>query len=416
MKNVLKIKPTLVKNENVNTVTFKMIYPIKKDYKEANYLDILENIVATSSKKYPNRIDFRNKKLEYCIMNLELSNTSIGDTRYLIFTITLPKEGLIDDYDFEESLKFALNVIKEPNFVGEAVNENEFNYEKDYFVERMKDALQGFNAYTGNIIKHIIDPNELMGPQYENDFEMLRNTTKEDLYRFYEKNILNGKYALYVFGNFDEKKMYTLCDKYFKQEDTSDIEYEYNYFNIIPIAPTKFTQEDIPYMQSEINIQYQVEDYKEDEYVYLYMLDQLLSGSECRLLFNELRLKNDLVYHVDNSLRSKNGYFIVYAYISNENLDKVIDKVDEVLYKTLNDKDLLTQSFKKILKSYEIDMIKEKDNEGKKISDTLNHDFRIDTLEEEYELLKKITPEELINFISRIKKTNTIFLRGGKND
>ena len=61
-------------------------------------------------------------------------------------------------------------------------------------------------------------------------------------------------------------------------------------------------------------------------------------------------------------------------------------------------------------------MIKEKDNEGKKISDTLNHDFRIDTLEEEYELLKKITPEELINFISRIKKTNTIFLRGGKND
>ena len=62
MKNVLKIKPTLVKNENVNTVTFKMIYPIKKDYKEANYLDILENIVATSSKKYPNRIDFRNKK------------------------------------------------------------------------------------------------------------------------------------------------------------------------------------------------------------------------------------------------------------------------------------------------------------------------------------------------------------------
>ena len=335
MKNTLSTKPVLVKNTNINTVTFKLVFPIKKEYKDANYLDILENILATSSKKYQDRIEFKNKKLEYSIMDLGLSNMSIGDTRYLFYTIILPKEGLIDDYDFEESLKFAVEAMREPNFEGEAINEKEFIYEKDYFVERMNDTLQNFGSYTSNIIQHIVDPNELMSPLYEHDFEMLKNTTKEDIYRFYNTNILNNKYALYVFGNFDEKKITKLCDKYFKQEDSSDIEYDYNYFNIIPMAPSKFTQEDIDFMQSVLYIQYQIEDYKEDEYVYLYMINELLSGNECRILFNELRLKNDLVYHISTDLKSKNGFFNIFSYISNENLDIVIEKVNEVLNKII---------------------------------------------------------------------------------
>ena len=415
MKNILSTKPVLIRNTNVNLVTFKIVFPIKKEYKHANYLDILENIVVTTTKEYQDRLEFKNKKLEYSIINFELSSSSIGDVRYLFYTITLPKEGLIDDYDFEESLKFCLKAIYEPNFEGEAVNEKEFEYEKDYFVTRMNDVLQNFNAYVGNIIQHIIDPNELMNPLYENDFEDLKNTTKEDLYHFYKNNIIDNTYALYVWGNFEEDKMLKLCDKYFKQ-DKDTIEYEYNYFNIFPMAMPKFTQEDIPYQQSMLLIQYQIEDYKPEEYVYMYMLNSILSGPECKLLFNELRLKNDLVYHISTDSKSKNGFFEVYSFISNNNLDKAINNIDNVINNLIKDEEYLNECFKKILKSYEIDMIKEKDNESKEINDILDHDLKQDTLEEEYNKLKDITSKDMIEFINRIKKTNTIFLRGGSND
>ena len=415
MKNVLSTKPFLLKNTNINTVVFKFVYPIKKDYKHANYLDILENIVVTTTKEYQDRLEFKNKKLEYSIINFELSSTSIGDTRYLFYTITLPKDGLIEDYDFEESLKFCLKAIKEPNFEGEAVNEKEFDYEKDYFVTRLEDMLQNFNAYVGNIFQHIIDPNELMNALYETDLEYLKNTTKEDLYKFYKENILDNSYALYIFGNFEEDKMLELCDKYFKQ-DKDKIEYEYNYFNILPIAEPKFTQEDIPFQQSMLLIEYQIDKYDPEEYVYMYMLTSILSGQECKLLFNELRLKNDLVYHVGTDSKSKNGFFEVYSYISNSNLDIVIEKIDNVINNLIKDEDYLNDCFKKILKSYEVDMIKEKDNESKEINDILDHDLKQDTLEEEYEKLKKITSKDMIKFINKIKKTNTIFLRGGSND
>ena len=415
MKNVLSTKPFLLKNTNINTVVFKFVYPIKKDYKHANYLDILENIVVTTTKEYQDRLEFKNKKLEYSIINFELSSTSIGDTRYLFYTITLPKDGLIEDYDFEESLKFCLKAIKEPNFEGEAVNEKEFDYEKDYFVTRLEDMLQNFNAYVGNIFQHIIDPNELMNALYETDLEYLKNTTKEDLYKFYKENILDNSYALYIFGNFEEDKMLELCDKYFKQ-DKDKIEYEYNYFNILPMAEPKFTQEDIPYQQSMLLIEYQIDKYDPEEYVYMYMLTSILSGQECKLLFNELRLKNDLVYHVGTDSKSKNGFFEVYSYISNSNLDIVIEKIDNVINNLIKDEDYLNDCFKKILKSYEVDMIKEKDNESKEINDILDHDLKQDTLEEEYEKLKKITSKDMIKFINKIKKTNTIFLRGGSND
>ena len=415
MKNILSTKPVLIRNTNVNLVTFKIVFPIKKEYKHANYLDILENIVVTTTKEYQDRLEFKNKKLEYSIINFELSSSSIGDVRYLFYTITLPKEGLIDDYDFEESLKFCLKAIYEPNFEGEAVNEKEFEYEKDYFVTRMNDILQNFNAYVGNIIQHIIDPNELMNPLYENDFEDLKNTTKEDLYHFYKNNIIDNAYALYVWGNYEEDKMLKLCDKYFKQ-DKDTIEYEYNYFNIFPMAMPKFTQEAIPYQQSMLLIQYQIEDYRPEEYVYMYMLNSILSGPECKLLFNELRLKNDLVYHISTDSKSKNGFFEVYSFISNNNLDKAINNIDNVINNLIKDEEYLNECFKKILKSYEIDMIKEKDNESKEINDILDHDLKQDTLEEEYNKLKDITSKDMIEFINRIKKTNTIFLRGGSND
>ena len=402
MKNTLSTKPTLIKNTNVNLVTFKMLFPIKKVYKHANYLDILENIVVTTTKEYQDRLEFKNKKLEYSIINFDLSSSSLGDVRYLSYTITLPKEGLIEDYNFEESLKFCLKAIYEPNFEGEAVNEKEFIYEKDYFVTRMEDALQNFNSYVGNIIQHIIDPNELMSPLYETDSEDLKNTTKEDLYKFYKESIIDHPYALYVFGNFEEDKMIEICNKYFKQ-DVDKIEYDYNYFNIIPMAEVKYTEEKIPYAQSMLLLQYQIENYDPEEYVYMYMLNSILSGPECKLLFNELRLKNDLVYHIGTDLKSKNGFFEVYSFISNENLDKVIDNIENVINVLIRDEEYLNNCFTKILKSYEIDMIKEKDNESKEINDIMDHHFKHDTLEEEYEKLKKITSKDMIEFMNKIK-------------
>lgn len=415
MKNKISTKPTLIKNTNVNFVTFKLLFQLKKEYKHANYLDILENIVATTTKEYQDRLEFKNKKLEHSILNFDLSSSSVGDTRYLYYTITLPKENLIEDYDFEESLKFCLKAIKEPNFEGHAINEKEFDYEKDYFVTRMDDVLQNFGAYIGNIFQHIIDPNELMSPLYETDYEDLKATTKEDIYNFYQENILNNPYALYVWGNFDEDKIKKICDKYFKQ-DVKALEYDYNYFNILPMAEQKFTQEDIPFKQSVLLMQYQIKDYNPEEYVYMYMLNAILAGPECKLLFNELRLKNDLVYNVETDSRSKNGFFEVYAFISNENLDRVIENIDNIINNLIKDEKYLKACFEKILKSYEVDMIKEKDNESKEINDRLNHDLKNDTLEEEYEKLKKITTKNMIRFINKIQKTNTIFLRGGSND
>jgi predicted Zn-dependent peptidase len=163
-------------------------------------------------------------------------------------------------------------------------------------------------------------------------------------------------------------------------------------------------------------MQYQIKDYNPEEYVYMYMLNAILAGPECKLLFNELRLKNDLVYNVETDSRSKNGFFEVYAFISNENLDRVIENIDNIINTLIKDEKYLKACFEKILKSYEVDMIKEKDNESKEINDRLNHDLKNDTLEEEYEKLKKITTKNMIRFINKIQKTNTIFLRGGSND
>ena len=63
MKNILSTKPVLKRNTNINIVTFKMVFPIKKEYKHANYLDILENIVYTTTNEYKDRLEFKNKKI-----------------------------------------------------------------------------------------------------------------------------------------------------------------------------------------------------------------------------------------------------------------------------------------------------------------------------------------------------------------
>lgn len=261
----------------------------------------------------------------------------------------------------------------------------------------------------------IIDPNSILDTSYEEDTEILNNTTPEGLYEFYKECILDNNYSFYVYGDIEEERVNYLIDKYLPKQNIDKIEINTKYFNLFPMSEYKYQEIEIPYFQSDLCIEYQIENMTEKERIYLSCLSDLLRSPENKLLFENLRTKNNLIYSYDLSCYERRGLFIINAYISNKNKDKTIEVIDETI-NSLKDELFLKECIDKLLKGYEVDLIREKDSLSKVTSYKLNKDIKLPTLESEYKAVKGIELDKFINFINRIKKTNVVFFRGDNND
>lgn len=411
----LSTKPIILKSKKINTLEFNIVYPIKTDLKKLYYIDFLDIILHTTSKKYPKQNDYKKELDKLLIMRFNTSVRRVVDQTYIMFTFSLPKEGLVKEFDLEKAFKFIVDAIYKPNVNNNKFDEEKFYYEKDYFVKKHATSIQNMYSKIYHKFHSIIDPNSILDTSYEEDTEILNNTTPEGLYEFYKECILDNNYSFYVYGDIEEERVNYLIDKYLPKQNIDKIEINTKYFNLFPMSEYKYQEIEIPYFQSDLCIEYQIENMTEKERIYLSCLSDLLRSPENKLLFENLRTKNNLIYSYDLSCYERRGLFIINAYISNKNKDKTIEVIDETI-NSLKDELFLKECIDKLLKGYEVDLIREKDSLSKVTSYKLNKDIKLPTLESEYKAVKGIELDKFINFINRIKKTNVVFFRGDNND
>ncbi len=108
---------------------------------------------------------------------------------------------------------------------------------------------------------------------------------------------------------------------------------------------------------------------------------------------------------------SSRGMFVIIAFIPNDKY-KETKKIIKSVFTSLKNKEYLTNCLNKLIKGLEIDLLKEKDGQGKLLNDTVNHDLGIRTTEELLERTASVKVADLIKFIDRVKLTNEMFFRG----
>lgn len=399
----------VIKTNIIDTLEFRLVFPIKHNNDNVHYIKLLNLFMTSSNKKYTETRDFNKEMLKHTILGISLRELSIVNNTYLIFAFGMPRENLIKKFNIESSFKFAIDALLNPYLDHSSFNEEKFNYEKEFLYKNYKRSLDNIYSSNSNQFYDFIDPEGKLGNSYEKTGEVLESITPESLYEFYRKNILDNTFIPYVYGNISVSDAKKLFKKYIPQKE-KEVSITTNYFEALPMKKPTYQEIKTKYNQSELFLEYQV-DMKEPDTKYLSTLINILTGSENNLIFDALRVKNNLVYDVRISSFSSRGMFVIIAFIPRDKYKETKHIVSSV-FKSLKDKNYLTNCLNKLIKGLEVDLLKESDGQGKLLNDTINHDLGIRTTEDLLERTKSVKPEKLIEFIDKIELTNEMFFRG----
>lgn len=410
MKTIkLSTKPTLIYDDKVHVIDFKLIYPVafKPEYPIIN--NFLSHLLCESTALIPEETEFQREKLRKTVLEYSYYVNTLCDNMYIIFSFSLPTEGLISDYDLEKSFSFVVDCLKNPIIKNKEADQEKFLHAKEFFLKRHNSAKQDIYGSNDIEAKKIIDPDELLGMNYETYGECLNNITWEDLYKFYQENIINNHFLVYVNGNISEEKVNRLFSKYLPQNQDS-IEIDIEYFKLLPMSKPQYHEIETKFNQAQLIMEYQVENMVEEERIILSSIINILNASENNLIFDCLRVKNSLVYDAYVSSRGSFGMFTIEAFIDSSNKDRVVELVKEVL-NSLYDENKLSKYFDKLKEGYKVDLLKENDSLYKKINNRINDDLDIATIEKDYNRLLELDVKDIIRFLDKIKLTNTILFK-----
>lgn len=399
----------VIKTNKIDTLEFRLVYPIKHNNDNVHYIKLLNLLLTSSSKKFKEHAEFNKEMLKKTILSISLRELSIVDNTYIIFSFGMPRNGLIKKFNLESSFKFAIDALMNPFLTKGVFDEEKFNYEKDFLVKNHLRALDSIYSSNSNQYYDYIDPEGKLGNSYSRSGEVLNSITPASLYEFYKRNILENTFIPYVYGNINVSDAKSLFKKYIPQ-DKKELTFSINYFDALPMKKESYQEIQTKYNQSELFLEYQV-DMKASEIKYLSTLINILTGAENNLIFDALRVKNNLVYDVRISSHSSRAMFTIIAFIPKDKY-KETKRIIKSVFKDLKNEKYLTECLNKLITGLNVDLLKEEDGQGKLLNDTIDHDLKILTTEELLERTKSVRPADLVKFIDRVKLTNEMFFRG----
>lgn len=397
-----------VNNKNFHTTLINFIYEFKIKKEEIMALSIITKLFNKTNNIYKDEISFQKEKLNRYIINYNCLNQGINDVYFLNFSLLIPSQNVINEDMLENQIMFLLDSIYNNNLSDETL----FEKEKKLYTETLLNGYKNIEFIAEKNLLDILDDDAVFNKLKYKDLDNINCLNLDDILNFYNKYIKNVKPKIFVNGNIDTNKLNDIIHNYFNKLNLvpykiiKDYNIFYNDNNYIEkIDKSKFYQSILYYV-------YNVKDYKQEDFYKLYMINLLLNSSSSGLLMNSLRKKSNLVYSTGSNVMLKNGLLFIKAVSNKTNIDYVKIIIKE-LVNELNNIEKYDKNIYNILKRLELNKERELDNFYTATSDIINKYFETDlTTSEELEILKRISYDELKEFVSRINLKATYVLEG----
>lgn len=397
-----------VNNKNFHTTLINFIYEFKIKKEEIMALSIITKLFNKTNNIYRDEISFQKEKLNRYIINYNCLNQGINDVYFLNFSLLIPSQNVINEDMLENQIMFLLDSIYNNNLSDETL----FEKEKKLYTETLLNGYKNIEFIAEKNLLDILDDDAVFNKLKYKDLDNINCLNLDDILNFYNKYIKNVKPKIFVNGNIDTNKLNDIIHNYFNKLNLvpykiiKDYNIFYNDNNYIEkIDKSKFYQSILYYV-------YNVKDYKQEDFYKLYMINLLLNSSSSGLLMNSLRKKSNLVYSTGSNVMLKNGLLFIKAVSNKTNIDYVKIIIKELMNE-LNNIEKYDKNIYNILKRLELNKERELDNFYIATSDIINKYFETDlTTSEELEILKRISYDELKEFVSRINLKATYVLEG----
>lgn len=401
-----------IENRDFNTTLINVIFQFKLDKEEILAHTILSKLMSFSNEDYSDDASFAKEKLNRYIIKYSSLAQSINDVYFMNFSMLVPSKDIIKDDFLEGAIIFLLDTIYRPNIENGKFKESIFETEKRIYVENLLNGYKNINFIAEKNALDLLDSDGIFNKIKYKDLEYVDRLNNEDVVSFYNKYIKNIKPNIFINGDVDIE----LCEKVFSDYlskldlKNNKVIKEYNHFYDNKECLVK--NDESKYYQSIVYMCYKVKNYKEDDFYKLYLVNLLLSSSASEILLNKLRKENNLVYTCGSSVLIRNGLLLIKA-LTNKNSIKLVSMLIESIIKELSDIDKYKDNINNIIRRLSLDIEREKDNFYISTANIINEYYECDiSSEEELEVIKNISNEELLDLINRLELCSMYTLEG----
>ena len=404
MKAITKYKY----NNKFHTTLINVVYQFKCNKNEIMALTILSKLLSKTNKKYNDEGSFVKERLNRYIINYSVLNQNINNITFINFSLLIPNDNVIKEYNLNKSITFLLDTIYNHNLNDDLL----FEKEKKLYLEYLLNSYKSIDFIAEKNMLDLIDSEGDFSTLKYKDIKNINDLTKNDVINVYNKYILNIKPKIFVNGNHNIDKLNNVFDKYFNKYDLKNNTIIKKYDNYYKCNELKEKIDSSKFYQSIVYLVYSVKDYSEKDYYKLLLLDLLLSSSTSDLLLKNLRKKSNLVYTSSSNILMNNGLLFIKAMTNKVNI-KLVKLIIFEIIKDLNKVKKYSKHIENIINNYELNIKREQDNFYVISNNVINKYYKTDlTSKEELEELKNITLDEFKEFISRLVLTCEYTLEG----
>lgn len=414
-KIILKTQPYIIKNKGFSTIEFVFIYSCKYKKEYIPYIPLLKQLLLNSSKKYKTEKEYKKVYNEKFIISIRMYTYILNDNLFFEFRLIVPDPKRVKDFDLESAFKFFIDTIYEANVINKEFNLECFEREKRFLEADIKNCLKNVHEKSYQAFLNIVDDIGILKYNLYNNINLLQNSNSKELYNIYYENIINNKPVILVYGDV-KKNIKKLIKKYINIKNEKVV-IDKNYSNYLkPSKKIKDIEETSNNHESILFIAYKVKDMTNEDQLYLGIIKNILGYGSNDLIFKELRMNKKLVYSSHTWMKKRFGLLVIESYINNISKDKVVNSVKKVI-KYIKNEEILKKYLEKLIKDFEINLIRAKDSRVKKLNDFIDEKFDFNySLEEAIEKYKNIDINKLLNLLDRLILDTIYFLRGDFNE
>lgn len=412
MKEITITNPTLIKNENFETIIITVIFPYQEKIEELAKQALLPAMLMYMNEEYPTEEEFQKALKENYIVDYFAKQITVGTSNSFAFYLVIPdKLTLKKDY-IEKQISFLEKCLYHPKLINKEFDNFELDREKENLLIKLKNTDKSFHAYQTKKLHKLVDNEGIFSRSLYDHQDLIEKLTSKELYKFYQEKIKNNHPLIFILGNIEKQTILPIIKKYFptlKEQETLKTNYRH-YLKPFRITPQEITEEK-KFKDSSLSLVYKVENMKEEDTILLGLLKNILTSQSTRLLSKKLRDEYNLVYSSSATFYPNFGIFEITAYINPLNKDLALEKILEVMNGIKQEKEL-RPLIEKIIRRRKTSLIRSLDNKYSILTNEIYKKLDIAyTDKESYDLLTKVTEEDLLEFLSRLKLDTIYFLK-----
>lgn len=413
---VVKNEINVLKTDAFHKIVLDFIFPCKRCEDFSIYGNLLVRLLTKKTKKFPDEEAFSNALIENYVMDFSFSKSNCGENWFYTFHIVLPDNKVLKDkkYDYKKTLEFVINSIYEPFSLNNAFYEQELEIAKKKLKTYIEGGFKNINSYAQIRLEELIDDCGYFNDSLYKHQEDIENITAKELYAYYKNTIETKQPLVFVLGNVEKNFVNILKKVLPKLEKVSYIPYHIKPFKVRKQVQTVVEVKE--YNQSIVEMAYKIENYKKEDDVMMSLLQFFLNSQSSRVLSDYLRDRDKLVYVASSNYHTYYGAFLITAQIYRDKKEKTIKTIKEVM-ELLENPSFVKEKLANVKERKRINLERQKDSLPSILRDFEVSYFKsYNTMIEEYEKLKKITVEEFVNFMKRLKLDTIYYLEGNKDE